>query len=69
MTARIFETFEKFEESHSPARIAEVILDYVHMCERFGALDFAVFVEAWKDADAIARSRVEEILRHRQNLP
>jgi hypothetical protein len=32
-----------------------LILDYVAMCEKFGPLDFETFVQAWLDAEAIAR--------------
>jgi hypothetical protein len=37
---------------------ANLILDYVAMCEKFGPLDFETFIDAWQDADAIARIEV-----------
>ena len=43
------------DDSVNPTHL---ILEYLEMCERFGPLDFEVFIEAWKDADAIARATV-----------
>jgi hypothetical protein len=42
------------------ADLTHLILDYVAMCEKFGPLNFQIFVDAWKDADAIARAKVNE---------
>jgi hypothetical protein len=36
--------------------VGQLLLDYVAMCDKFGPLDLATFVEAWIDADAIART-------------
>ena len=44
--------------SHDDSNIdvTRAIIDFVAMCEKFGPLDFELFVEMWKDADAIARA-------------
>jgi hypothetical protein len=50
-----------------------LILDYVAMCEKFGPLNFETFIEAWKDADAIAtievaRSRKQTARRRHRRI-
>ena len=46
------EAFRKMKQTNA----AQLILDYVAMCDQFGPLDFESFIDMWLDADTIART-------------
>src|SRR5207245_2236892 len=40
--------------------VADLISDYVAMCEKFGPLNFEDFIDMWRDADEIAKKAMPE---------
>lgn len=44
----------------SESDVADLISDYVAMCEKFGPLNFEDFIDMWRDADEIAKKAMPE---------